>query len=746
LLSRAASSPAFGEADLSNCEREQIHLAGSIQPHGALLYIREQDKVIVQASENAAAFLGIDYDIIGCTLDQLGGDLATRLNPHLPDSLLDVVRGIRCHVGTPPRAFDGLIHRPPEGGVIIELEKAGPAVDLSGLLQQGLQAIMAAASLRALCDETARVFKALTGYDRVMVYRFDDQGHGEVFSEKREPALDAFLGNRYPASDIPQIARRLYERNRVRVLVDVEYTPVPLTPKLSPVSGAELDMSLCILRSSSPIHVQYLKNMGVRATLVVSLLVGGKLWGLISCHHYVPRFIHFEIRAVCELLAEAAATRIAALESFSKAQAELSVRRLEQRMIRAISQKGDWRGALFDGSTALLDPVQATGAALLFENEVLTAGDVPATTAMRSLGRWLDRQPRAEAPNAGLIITSALADDAPEFTALTPIASGLMAVPISNTPGEYLVWLRPERVRTVTWGGNPFKPSSATDDPATLSPRRSFAQWHQLVEGTADAWTDADLAAARLIGDTVSDVVMQFRAVRMLFAEDQLDHVRRQVDTASQPVVVAGTDGSIHKMNAAFIALLPELATPPGRVDDLLALLTEPDEARVRFQELVMHRRAWRGEICMIGPGNQTTPLQVRADPVFTSPDRTLGFVLLFTDLTERKAAEQARRRFQQGVIQQRPPSSGQLDSKADLMFRDLLAKLVENAQLAALEITDRVDTARMPEMLEAVRASVARTAEVLRYLVWHATRWAKDRRTDNATLSDEVDRRSSKA
>jgi hypothetical protein len=148
----------------------------------------------------------------------------------------------------------------------------------------------------------------------------------------------------------------------------------------------------------------------------------------------------------------------------------------------------------------------------------------------------------------------------------------------------------------------------------------------------------------------------------------------------------------------------------------------------------------------MIGPGNQTTPLQVRADPVFTSPDRTLGFVLLFTDLTERKAAEQARRRFQQGVIQQRPPSSGQLDSKADLMFRDLLAKLVENAQLAALEITDRVDTARMPEMLEAVRASVARTAEVLRYLVWHATRWAKDRRTDNATLSDEVDRRSSKA
>ena len=136
-------------------------------------------------------------------------------------------------------------------------------------------------------------------------------------------------------------------------------------------------MSLCFLRSSSPIHVQYLKNMGVRATLVVSLMVSGRLWGLVSAHHYVPRFVHFEERAVCELLAEAVATRISALESFSQAQAELSVRRLEQRMIRAISSEGDWRGALFDGSRALLEAVEATGAALLFEGEVRTVGDVP---------------------------------------------------------------------------------------------------------------------------------------------------------------------------------------------------------------------------------------------------------------------------------------------------------------------------------------------------------------------------------
>lgn len=735
MLTRSVSSPAFGEADLLNCEREQIHLAGSIQPHGALLLLREPDNTIVQASDNAAAFLGVPGAVVGHRLEDVGGNLAERLRPHLRDKLRDVARAVRCDLGDPPRAVDGLVHRPAGGGLLVELEPAGPVADLSGDLENALQAIMASASLPGLCDEAARIFKALTGYDRVMVYRFDDKGHGEVFSEAREPSLEPYLGNRYPASDIPQIARRLYERNRVRVLVDVDYAPVPLTPRLAQEGAEPLDMSLCVLRSSSPIHVQYLKNMGVRATLVVSLLVGGRLWGLVSCHHYVPRFIHFQHRAVCELLAEAVATRIAALESFSQAQAELSVRRLEQRMIRSISQEGDWRGALFDGSNALLEPVQATGAALLFDGEVRTVGDVPATMALREMGRWLDGQNRN-----GPIATASLADDAPAFTALTPVASGLLAVPISTTPGEYLIWLRPERVRTVTWGGNPFKPASAGDDPATLSPRRSFARWHQIVEGTADAWSDADLAAAELIGDSVGDVIIQFRAVRMLFAEHQLEQVRRQVQDSVQPVVVAGADGRILNMNAAFVALLPELAVRPERVADLLPLLADPEEARHRLDELVAHRRTWRAEVSIAGPNNAVTPLLVRADPVFTSPDRMLGFVLLFTDLTERKAAEAARRSFQAGVIEQRVPMSGQLDSKADLVFRNLFTKVVENAQLAALEIADRVDAARMPEMLAAVRASVARTAEVLRYLIWHATRWAKETRPDGSTVSSQGD------
>jgi chemotaxis family two-component system sensor kinase Cph1 len=716
---RAASTPAFGQADLLNCEREQIHLAGSIQPHGALLLVHEHDNVILQASENAAAFLGFDGPVVGKALEEIPGDLAERLRPHFSDSLHEVVRGIRCHVGRGRRVFDCLLHRPLGGGLIIELEQAGPAVELSQHLEKALQAIMAAGTLHALCDETARIFKGLTGYDRVMVYRFDDEGHGEILSEAKQPELEPFLGNRYPASDIPQIARRLYMRSRVRVLRDVEYTPAPLTPPLSPITGEHLDMSLCFLRSISPIHVQYLKNMGVRGTLVVSLLVNGKLWGLVSCHHYVPRFMHFEERAVCELLAEAVATRIAALESFVQAQAEFSVRRLEQQLVRVISKEGDWRNALFDRSTALLEPLGATGAALLFEGEVRTVGDVPSTSALRDIGRWLDgRQSRS-----GLLATAAFGKDAPAFASLTPIASGLLAVPVSAMPGEYLVWLRPERIRTVTWGGNPFEPHLVGDDPATLSPRRSFAQWHQLVEGTSEPWGPADLATARLIGDTVTDVVIQFRSVRSLIAEDQLDQVRTQLQQSENPVVTTDADGVILQINSAFDALLPPRTRRPASIADLVNLFSGPDDAVLALREVVKTRRGWRGEVTLNGSGNLPMPLLVRADPVFAPQGRMLGFVLMFTDLTERKAAEAARRRFQEGVIAQHRPVMGRLDSKADLVFRNLLSTMVENAQLAALEIADGVDPAQMPAMLEAIRVSVTRTAEMLGYLIWHASR-----------------------
>jgi two-component system, chemotaxis family, sensor kinase Cph1 len=718
--------PAFGQADLSNCEREQIHLAGSVQPHGALLVVREPEHVIIQASANARTFLNLDHDVLGRRLDQLAGDLLERMRPRLDEPLHNIPIAVRCHLGNPMVALDGLLHRPPEGGLIIELERAGPPVDLSRHVDRALQTILGASSLRALCDEAAKVFEDLTGYDRVMVYRFDDEGHGEVFSEQCKPQLEPYLGNWYPASDIPQIARRLYERNRVRVLVDVGYAPSPLLPRLSPLSGRDLDMSLCFLRSPSPIHVQYLKNMGVCATLVVSLVVGGKLWGLVSCHHNVPRFVHFEIRAVCELLAEAIATRIAALESFVQAQSELIVRRLEQRMVEAISRDGDWRGALFDDSQSLLQPVGASGAALIYEGQILTTGEVPGTQQIREVAAWLDNR-----PHAPVMATICLGLDEEQFAPLTSVASGLLAAPVSSSPSEYLLWFRPERVRTVTWGGDPFKPVLIGSDPSELSPRRSFAQWHQLVEGTSEPWTQGDLSSARLIGDTIADVVLQFRSVRMLIAQDQLESVSRQVRLSDQPVIVADASGRVLLTNEAFERLLRAAHPHVHRLDDLPQFFSEPVNFRTRLRDMLKRGRPWRGEAHLESDAGETKPLMVRADPVFSSPDRVLGFVLLFTDLTERKSAESARRRFQEGIIERPKVTDVRLDSNDDVVYQNLLSSIVENAQLAALEITYGVDTARMKGMLDSVRSSVRRSSELLGHLIWHASRAADEADSD---------------
>ena len=709
------ATPAFGQADLSNCEKEQIHLAGSIQPHGALIAVDERGMEIVMASENAESFLGIADSVIGRRLHDLPGNLADRLDLHLGNELYPVSPAFRCAVGDRGDGFNATVHRPGEGTIVIEFEPVGEGFDVTDELEHILRRIQVASSLRELCDEVAEIYKETTRFDRVMVYRFDDKGHGEVFSERKEPDLESFLGNRYPASDIPQIARQLYLLNRVRVLADVEYEPVPLHPSVSPITGEQLDMSLCVLRSMSPIHIQYLKNMGVAGTLVSSLVVDGELWGLIACHNYRARGVPYEMRTICALIAESVGTRIAALQGFDQAEALLSVRRLEQHLAGSVSREGDWRSALFDTSQSLLKPVDASGAVLLYEGQVLTIGDVPSTHEIRRLGAWLDAQPRRD-----VFATSSLSGDHPEFENLTAVASGLLAAPLSQDKGEYLIWLRPERIQTVIWGGDPDKPVEMGDSPDDLSPRRSFAKWHQLVEGTSDSWSNRDLTAARLIATSVSDVIVQFRAVQMLLAEDQLKEVSTQLALSSQPMIVADEKCSIIQTNAAFEGLVGRRMGEGSSVQQLAELFENSLNARKKLSGLTNFGRKWVGEADIRRDDGSLIPAVVRADTVFVG-DRLLGYVFHFTDRTHSREAEAARRQFQQIISGDRRLARLEFGISSSTLYRNLLTTIVSNAQLAALEITDDVDVDRIPKRLDHIRQSTERSARLLEHAIWHA-------------------------
>ena len=704
----------FGEADLSNCEREQIHLAGAIQPHGALLVVTEPELVIVQASANAAAFLRLWDPLLGLPLSALGGNLATRVRSRLSEPLDTLPVAVRCEVASLDVALDGSLHRPPGGGLIVELEVAAPSADLRGFVQDALKAIAGAFSLPALADTAARLFKDLAGYDRVMVYQFDEEGHGTVIAEARQPEHAPYLGNRYPASDIPQIARRLYERNRLRFLRDVDDRPVPLEPPLAPFQHAPLDMSLCCLRAMSPIHIQYLRNMGVRASMSTSLMVNGRLWGLVLCHHDGPRLVQYPIRVVCALLAEAIATRVTALEGFAQSQAELAVRHLGERMISAVATQGAWERALFDQPEDLLRALRASGLALLRDEGVLTAGEVPGVPELRAIGAWLDRQ-----ASTAITATHDLAQREPRFAGLLPGAAGVLAVPLSFSPGEYLLWFRPERVRTLTWGGNPHEAAKGGADPRDISPRLSFARWREVVKGTADPWTHQDLTTARQIGNAVADVMQEVRSIRLLITQHQVKEFSARLALTEHPLVVADATQRIILLNRAFAGLLPS-GQRPTRLADLLPLLDQQPEARAGVLGALEDHHPWRGEVRLRVPSGETRPFLLRLDPVVSGRDIHLGYVLIGNDLSDLRAAEVARRQFQDSLSAEARLLLVPADLEGDRLFPELLTGILGNAQLAAREVRNTLEVGQVPAILCNLHASVARTTELLEHLMWY--------------------------
>ena len=480
----------------------------------------------------------------------------------------------------------------------------------------------------------------------------------------------------------------------MRVLVDVDYQEQPLLPLLRPDTGAALDMSLCQGRSMSPLHLQYLRNMGVTGTLVASLVRDGKLWGLIAAHHYSPRRLRLSLRAAVDLLAEVASTRIAAIENYAHAQVALMVRRLEQRLIEATATEGDWRLALFRNPHTLLQPLEATGSALFHGDEILTTGDVPSTPELRALLRWVDAQP-FESP----FDCHAVGKAEPTLASLGATACGVMAVKLSMSRPDYLMWFRKEQLLTVTWAGDPYKPMEG-NDPMQLSPRRSFEAWSEIVRGTALPWTHAERAMARAIGVALVDIIVQVHAVRLLIAESQLKDIRATVATSREAVLVADPQGALLFANEAFLALcghgaaLPETGTP---VADLFC-----EAGRVPSVFAGSGLQPWRGEWTLRQADGQALPVAVRAESVPGRDGVLLGTIIALTDLSHAHRSAEARRHLEASLLM---AGGGARQGDA------VVSAILTNASLAAMDITDANAGPTVPRLLEELEVSAQRAA-----------------------------------
>lgn len=700
----------FGQADLATCEHEQIHIPGSIQPHGLLVVVDDDDRV-VQVSANVRTLLGRPPEaLLGSPLASAVGEDAARLVREVrgAEDADEVVHG---RVNLEGRPWVATVHGIPGQGIAVELEPAPEQPpDRLSALSAVLDHVSTAVSLESLCAGFSQLFRSVSGYDRVMVYRFDEDGHGEVFAEDRRVDLEPFLGNHYPASDIPQRARALYVRNRVRILGDVDYAEQPVVPGDSPLDGRALDMSMCALRSLSPIHLQYLRNMGVAATLVASIMVHGKLWGLVACHHYAPRLPAPELRGLAELLSEMLGVRISALTSLTRIQAELRVRTLEQRMAQSVSEEGDWRRPLLDEPAHLLGPVAATGAALLCDDEVFVVGDVPATRDIKALARHLSGLDF----EGEVVATSSLASEWPSFDHIASHAAGVMAARISASEHDWLIWFRPEQVHTVTWGGDPSEAVIEAHDFKSLSPRRSFAQWHQLVEGTSARWSEADLAFGRLAGNSVGDVLLQFRAVRMLIARDQLRQVDDMVRASGHPAAIVEPNGRISLANRGFEGLFGERAWVGRPLEELSALFVSPEGFLDLCRRVLDQRHMCRSELSLRSGEGAPRPVFVRADVIGSGPAETLGYVVMFNDLSHQRAALVARERFKRIVDSARDPVAAARTPEVG----EILEGLLDNAAFAALELAQGIEVADASQAIRTLEVSVQRSRRLLEEIV----------------------------
>jgi light-regulated signal transduction histidine kinase (bacteriophytochrome) len=516
--------------ELAACEDEPIHIPGSIQPHGWLLAFT-QDGRVTHASANCATITGRPAEeSIGLGLARLlPADLAAALTAWSgrPDG--GFVASL-SHGGRSLRAF---AHRAGAARILELEERAAEAEGQTDSLQADILEFARTADgiedWHDLARLAARTARRASGFDRVLIYRFDSEYNGAVVAEDGNGHLPAYLGLHFPASDIPAQARDLYRRNRLRLIPDAAYQPVPILPDCGPGSAAPLDLRQAALRSVSPYHLRYMRNMGTAASMSASLLVEGQLWGLISCHGAAPHFVTLPVRAAIEFLAQILSGGLAHRAHAERARLMEVAQGHHDRLLAAMAASVPPRPqTLAEEARDLLALTGAAGAAVLSEASCLPAGQTPPEATLRALAAWLHA--RGERT---VFCTESLAGLWPEGEKIQDTASGVLAISISELYPSYVMWFRPEIVRTVDWAGPRAEKSAGAAD--GLNPRASFALWRERLTGHASPWAPHEIEAARRLRAAIVGVVLR-RAEELAGLNRELLRTNKELEAFSYSI------------------------------------------------------------------------------------------------------------------------------------------------------------------------------------------------------------------
>jgi len=506
--------------DLTDCNHEPIHIPGLIQPHGVLLVLQEPDLTIVQVSNNTLGLIRISPD------ELLGKLLLTLLAPNQIAAIRQCLDEDFDHVNpldisiesaTQVLLFDGIVHRQ-NALVFLELEpkQESQKADFFEFYQRAkgiITKIQKASTLRSMSDAVVKEVQKVTGFDRVMVYRFDAEGAGQVIAEIRADDLTSYLGLYYPQSDIPDQAKQLYTLNWLRLIPDVTYQPSALVPTHNPVDDRPTDLSLSVLRSVFPGHLEYLSNMGVGASMSISLIQEQKMWGLIVCHHSTPRYVPYSVRTMCEFVGQVMSVELSNKEAREDLDYKMTLQRLQGKLVESLSQSERFLDGLLQLDSNLLDLVSASGAAICTGDRIICIGQTPPETELTALRDWVKTQIQHN-----LFQTRSLVQLYPASQSFKAVASGLLALELSEFHQNYIFWFRPEVIQTVNWGGNPNNPIIEVTDSGErrLLPRKSFEKWQETVQGYSLPWKACEI-----------DVVAELRSLIVGVILKQADNLAR---------------------------------------------------------------------------------------------------------------------------------------------------------------------------------------------------------------------------
>ncbi len=627
---------------LKTCESEPIHIPGSIQPHGVLLGIDPRTFEVTLATGNVADFLGWSPQEI------LGMDLEEAVGAHAYDRIRRFTEGedpsqperFYAEVGREGHRWlaEASIHR--QGPwLVLELEPADrdaveAAMELSNWLRRFSHWSGGTGPLTRFCQLIAEDVREYTRYDRTMIYRFHPDDHGEVIAESVAPDLEPFLGLHYPASDIPRQARELFLQNRVRVLVDAQAIASPLLEKPDGPAPGPLDMTFCQLRSFSPFHLEYMNNMGVRSSLVISIAQGTRLWGLLVCHHRAPRTPSHAMRAACTFLSELISGEVAGHENRVHLQAEVAAAQIQQRLLAHSRSNADWKNVILGRPEGWHSPISSHGAAIVDNDEVRTEGQVPPEETIRAIAEWL-----TQTQQGPVFSTNALGDCNPAFAGIAE-ASGLLAVEIGRIRPIYIFWFRTEQIREVTWGGDPRKGLVVNEEKGRLSPRTSFDAWRTTVHGRSAPWDPYELVVAREIWVGVLDIVLRASLLKEELTEVELVFVRKAVEATGEPVLIADQNGKPTLVNQAFTDLFG-LTIDRLPVPCICVPTADPATATAILAATHGSVTTWKGEVEVAGPEGRRIPVALRINPVVNPRGLVVGFISLHFDLTEQRRVNQ---------------------------------------------------------------------------------------------------------